>query len=96
MERALTQQLAYDGLVLRVDCYFSLEGRRLKVCDPDNFLKACLDGISRLLNIDDKYFYGGHREKVRCMPGEQERTIVCIQTVKSRTSQDVHKELVRP
>jgi Holliday junction resolvase RusA-like endonuclease len=82
-----------QGFVLSVDCYFVFYSDRVfykpsmkvKQLDPDNRLKGALDGLARILDIDDKYFFAGHREKVITHQEAEECTMVRIATHKVRT-----------
>lgn len=68
----LYEAMAQDKtLCLRVDCYFALPHQKLftqknevKVFDANNRLKSALDGLSQILEIDDKYFASGVAEKI--------------------------------
>lgn len=69
---SLQQLLATDpALCFRVDCYFALphnklftKDGRVKIFDANNRLKSALDGLSELIQIDDKYFASGIAEKI--------------------------------
>lgn len=37
-----------------------------KTIDANNRIKSCLDGVSKLIEIDDKYFFSGSYRKVGC------------------------------
>lgn len=71
-EELITQD---QSLALRVDCYFAFPKEKLlsktnkakspiKTLDANNRLKACLDSVSRVIQIDDKHFVTGLCEKV--------------------------------
>lgn len=75
----------YEGKLLKVDRYFVLEKKRvfckdgsIKKLDCTNFIKACDDGLARLIMIDDKYFKSGNCELVWCEKQTDEQVIIKI------------------
>ncbi len=70
---------------LQVDCYFAFQAGRLLTVnnkstniDADNLLKATLDGLSQVLDIDDKHFYRTSSEKITTHSKELECALIRI------------------
>jgi hypothetical protein len=87
IKKELTPALAMQGL--KIDCFFAFHEDRLvtktkkakdwlKVLDANNRLKSTLDGISKALEIDDKFFIAGNCEKVSCKSLEDQRVLIRI------------------
>lgn len=76
-----------NGSVLKVDIFLVVEHSRVytkegkvKQLDSDNFTKSCLDGLCKILGIDDKWIFSSSIEKVTCERKESECAIIKIQT----------------
>lgn len=85
-----------QGYVLRVDTWYAFEHSRLwdkngqpKPLDADNRRKAMQDGLSKILDIDDKWFFSGNIEKVSCDSKDLECSIIRITPVRARTLQEI-------
>lgn len=59
------------GMMIRVDTYFCFDhtdlitkDNRPKVIDTNNRIKSTIDGVSKGIGIDDRYFTQGFAEKV--------------------------------
>lgn len=81
---------------LRVDAYFVFHVERIitehnksHALDVDNRLKPCLDGLKKVLGIDDKYFYASNCEKVVTPLKEEECTMIRIELTKVKTLDQV-------
>ncbi len=90
----------FKGHVLCVDKYFVFYNKRLfckdgsiKKIDVENFLKSSIDGLSELLNIDDKMFKSGVTEAVSCEREDQQQLIVRITVHKMRTFEEIMESL---
>lgn len=62
-------------------------GRKIgdvKRLDVDNRLKPCIDELSKMLGIDDRYFFAGEREKLWCKSSENEQVIIRIRPHQAR------------
>lgn len=93
-------KLNKQKFALRVDCYFAFEHSRIwtvnnlaEQIDSDNRLKPCRDALSKLLGIDDKYFFSGFFEKVSTNSKELECSILRISLATPRTMDDVLKQI---
>jgi hypothetical protein len=93
-----TQLLAWikDGFVLRVDTWYAFEHKRIwtldgqpQEIDADNRRKAMQDGLSKMLDIDDKWFFSGNVEKVSCNSKDLECSVIRILPVKARTLAEI-------
>lgn len=107
--RAYKEHCEKSGVVfaLKVDCYFVFHVERLitvnkksEQIDADNRLKACWDGVSDILGIDDKAFYAGHCEKVTTLSKELECSMIKISPMHPRTYEQIKsimlKEMTTP
>ena len=100
MEAKRESEARGELFALRVDMYFVFHVDRLisnrldsKKLDRDNRIKPATDAISKLLLIDDKYFYAGFSEKVTTENKENECTIIQITQTSPRTLQDVMDQM---
>jgi Holliday junction resolvase RusA-like endonuclease len=91
---ALARSWVENGSTVRVDVYFIFKKERIfskknepKKLDVDNRLKPCLDQLSNMLKIDDKYFFAGWREKLWTLSLEKEQTLIVLK--KHSTRQDL-------
>lgn len=87
IKETLIPALSLQGL--KIDCFFIFHEDRLvtktkkakdwlKVLDANNRLKSTLDGISKALQIDDKFFIAGNCEKVSCKSLGEQRVLIRI------------------
>lgn len=86
-----------DGFVLRVDTFIAFERSRIwtkdgqpQVIDADNRRKALQDGLAKILDIDDKWFFSGNIEKVTCDQKESECSLIRISPVKCRSLTEIN------
>lgn len=79
---------------LRVDAYFAFGPERIKVNDANNRLKPVLDGIVKVLEIDDRYFYSGICEKVLIGSKEFECTYLKISPMIPRTLSQIQDQIL--
>lgn len=88
------------GLMLRVDCHFVFFKDRLltktqkaespiKTLDANNRLKACLDNVAEIIQVDDKHFATGLCEKLYCENKQNEQVIVVIQETQLRSVEEL-------
>lgn len=82
---AQVQSWVSRGSTVRVDLYFIFKKERLfskigdvKRLDVDNRLKPCLDQLSKITGVDDKYFFAGWREKLWTLSSEKEQTLIVL------------------
>lgn len=85
---------------IRVDCYFIFEHDRiftdknvLQKLDADNRIKACLDGLSSILGIDDRHFFASSCEKLTTHSKESECSILKMTQMSPRTLEDLKKQI---
>lgn len=86
---------------LRIDCFFVFyvehiftgNGKAQRL-DADNRLKPCRDALSKLLEIDDRYFFAGNCEKVYTHTKESECTLIRIDQMAPRTIDQI-KSLIQ-
>jgi Endodeoxyribonuclease RusA len=81
-----------EGKMLRVDTYHVFDSDRIwtkdgkpKKIDANNRVKACLDAVSTMIDIDDKYFFDGDCAKIISTQKESECAIIRISPVKPQT-----------
>jgi hypothetical protein len=95
--RALRNEIEERQWVLRVDVFivfhveriFSSVNKKVLTLDANNRIKASLDAVANLLDIDDKYFFRGDCEKVTTAQKESQCTMVRIQLVRPRTHEEI-------
>lgn len=82
----------FEGHVLCVDRFFVFHKKRLfckdgsiKKMDVENYLKTTSDGLSTLLDIDDRFFRAGITEAVSCDNEADQQLIVRISVHQPRT-----------
>jgi hypothetical protein len=85
-----------EGLMLRVDCYFSLLKTEVfskkgdpKAKDQNNFLKSSLDAVAKLIEVDDKYFFSNICEKVICKRECDRYATIIINNMVPRTKEEM-------
>lgn len=89
---------------LRIDCFFCFHEPRVltktkkakdwvKVLDANNRLKSTLDAVSRLIGVDDKFFFTGICEKVICKSLDEEQVIIKITPTTLRTLDQIKKQI---
>lgn len=81
---------------LQVDCYFVFEHKRLftvhnkvQQLDCNNRIKPVLDGLVKVLGIDDKHYFSGASEKISAQSKHDERTVIRITPMSPRTLADL-------
>lgn len=87
-----------QGYVVRLDTWFVFERSRIwtkdhqaQTLDADNRRKPLQDGLSNILDIDDKWFFSGNVEKVTCTSKDSECTIIRISPQRPRSLEDIHQ-----
>ncbi len=90
-----------EGSVLRLDSWVAFERSRIwtkdgqpQVIDADNRRKALQDGISKILDLDDKWVYSGIMEKVTCESKDLEQSVIKISPFKCRSLNEI-KEMIQ-
>lgn len=80
----------------RVDCYFALQknrifsaNNRVESLDVDNMVKPLLDGMTKVIEIDDRFHFAVYSEKVTVYSKESECVLVNITSHKPRTLTEV-------
>jgi len=99
--RELTIAIEKHALMIRVDRYFCFhtnslytkKGRRAKIMDVSNRIKAFDDNLANHLMIDDKFFWKGTEEKIEVNEDVQECVIVRIRPYRPRTLSELKKAL---
>jgi Holliday junction resolvase RusA-like endonuclease len=98
----LKSQLA-KGFVLSVECFFVFHVEQLITLpkngtvgkvqsnDADNRLKGCLDGLAKVLDLDDKYFFAVHSEKILTRDRAEECAMVRIRPTQIKTVDLIRK-----
>lgn len=85
-----------QGYVIKLDTFVAFEKSRIwskekqaKQIDADNRRKALQDGLSQMLNIDDKWIFSGNMEKIDCETKDEEQCILYIEPIKPRSLRDI-------
>ena len=69
---------------------------RTKPIDADNRLKPCLDAISRILDLDDRFFFASSCEKVFVPSKElKECSVIKITPMMPRTAPEIRALIQR-
>ncbi len=99
-EKVRAARAAKEKIAFRVDTYFAFDDSRLwtvnnlpEQLDADNRLKPCRDALSKLLEIDDKYFFSGFFEKISADAKHLECTYIRISQAQPRTLQDLRMRI---
>ncbi len=81
---------------LQVDCYFAFHLSRVltlknhaQKLDTDNFMKAAIDGLVKVIGIDDKYYFSCGAQKVTVDSNQRECALLRITPMKPRTLTDI-------
>lgn len=84
------------GFLLKIEVYVAFENSRIwtkegqpQQIDADNRLKPMQDGLSKMLGIDDKWFFCGSIEKVTCNSKELESCTIKISPIKAKTLTEI-------
>jgi len=88
--------------VIKVDQYFVFHKPRIftsypkakawvQTLDHLNFNKASEDALAKCLEIDDKFFFSGHKEKVCCETLAEEQIIFRLELIQPRSLTDIRK-----
>lgn len=84
------------GNLLKVEMFVAFENGRVwtkdgqpQQIDADNRIKPMQDGLSKMLSIDDRWFFCASIEKVTCDSKESECISIRITPQKARTLQEI-------
>lgn len=112
--KSFCSEIIKSGMQITVDCYFVFPkdkvfsktndkktGRAIgdiKKIDVDNRLKPLLDELSKMLEIDDKHFFSGWREKTwsnqKELSGDEGKVLVTISSHKPRHVNELESGLL--
>lgn len=84
------------GFLLKVDIFVAFENSRVwtkdgqpQQIDADNRIKPMQDGLSKMLSIDDKWFFSATIEKVTCNSKDYEQCVIKISPIKAKTLTEI-------
>lgn len=85
----------------RVDMFFVFHVERIwtvnnlaENLDADNRIKPCRDVLSKLLGIDDKWFFSGFFEKVSTSDKDKECTLIRISPMLPRKLEEIRTQMM--
>lgn len=78
---------------LRVDAYFVFHVERIQANDANNRLKPVLDGLVRILDVDDRFYYAGECEKIITTQRNLECAIIRISPMTPRTLEQLKAQI---
>lgn len=97
--RSKVKKYISEGYVLSLDTWFVFEYSRIfskdgkpKVLDADNRRKPLQDALSKILNIDDSWFFSGIIEKATCSSKDLEQCITRITPIKAKNLNQINQE----
>lgn len=99
MASQLIHSLIKKNAVFKADSYHVFHNSRVwtkkgtpKTIDANNRIKATLDAASKMMGVDDKYFFAGDSEKLSTSNPSHEQTIIVIRPMSPRTLSQFKEE----